>query len=547
MNPPLRLLDPSYRLTLAYNDYPRVDDAQIGAQRRRRVTSTPVTSTPPVSTNPSVQLPDIQGVSQVSASHEPNTTVGRNPIPFDFHLSWDTPMWVQQVLTAPVYTDGSVRLGASYRVNQGLRPYLGVGVGDYTSTQTSGRFTLSGTRLQLEAGFSLPSSSIRIGSPSGFHINFLGGTRIASLGLDIYTTNQGIDSFTRFVVNNRVPDVQFHIPLGENWALQLGFDFFNPRTSMVLNDPSIPRCTATDGASCSVSSQVPTAYPMLGLAFNVSANLVSNLPLDVSPSARMQTREVFAHMFDLSTRAFSSLIHSRNIAILNGSFAGLGFLDSAGARELGSKLSLGQSIGVTDMALTYGRYAADLSLAIRRTEGTERGILIGSQATTQLVTALVCATSAPWPENLARASSGESTAWSDFTGRGACIQLPSALLGLGLGILDGYDQTGDPHSSRTQFWVTHGIGAAIGLGGLLGYWITRSQREVSGTPSNVAAINQANQEQDSAARWWGAAGVFLSWAGFSWMNRAHTLNLTVAPSSQGQGAVASMGGNFRGL
>lgn len=42
MTPPwMRLLDPSDRLTLAYNDYLRMDDAQMGAQRRPRRSVTP--------------------------------------------------------------------------------------------------------------------------------------------------------------------------------------------------------------------------------------------------------------------------------------------------------------------------------------------------------------------------------------------------------------------------------------------------------------------------------------------------------------------------
>lgn len=556
MTPPwLRLLDPSYRLTLAFNDHA---NDQLLAQRFRRRRPAPeaqdqaLPTVPPVAPSEVVSASSSQASMQVDPPSAAVATRVSSPSglsALSFHSQHivaseilargvEATTLIPRGILGPAFTGYTGRFGLDYRFSTALRPYLRVGGGNFytqSPSPSSSRTIAEGGVFNAELGFILNEEGV----VGGDRWALLGGHRTIGLGLNAYMFNSDVPTLLQMSVVNRTPLIEGSIPL-ERGALVLSANLFTSDPSLHLNDASVPRCMSSDYV-CSNQRLIPQANS-IPLMIQASWEMERSQRIP-NNAGRFYPGELAPRILDLSTRQLGGFISMEDVpryantrALLES--APLGSVDSASASSLAHA---GLSLSFMGLIFTQGRYAADFSQNIRRSQGWERAVLIGSQAATIGALWLGCGLSSEWPSasSLMRFEAG---AFSDFSGRSACLQAPIATEAFGLGMLDGYGLTGDPNTSPLLFWVTHGIAAAAGFVALINY--TRPFGEDPDTLAfsggrGVTPPSQHIQSVESRFRNNALLAAPLAWAAFSYFNRRTPFSAAVVPMQQGAMATLS--------
>lgn len=298
MTPPwMRLLDPSDRLTLAYNDYLRMDDAQMGAQRRPRRSVTP----PPPPTTPSAQAPQANPVvsqSQTSFSQQETQTVSRSP---SLDSENSTAWWRRFSLNGSVFNtlvgggDLNARLALEPNVLPALlNPFCSSGdvsliyrhplqsthllLGGFYSLRDSGAlrevalsgssstppaFHSFGVQLGLEENTWNPRMRVAMGrnSRSGVY-GGLGGSTSTWLraSLNLFTGGQASQEHSplfQISVGNSTPVVTLGVPLYDGTYLQASLSFFNSEARFV---PSNSGALVRAGMGSTVPARYESEY-----------------------------------------------------------------------------------------------------------------------------------------------------------------------------------------------------------------------------------------------------------------------------------------------
>jgi len=287
---------------------------------------------------------------------------------------------------------------------------------------------------------------------------------------------------------------------------------------------------------------------LVPLSFSFSLE-PSSSPVLRTNYGRLYPGELAPRITDFTTRQLGDFLTIQDVPRYSNTrllldAAPLGSVDSASSS---STVRVGMDLSFLSLALSQGRYAADLGHTIRRGEPLDQGLLIASQAAMSAVLWGFCGASPDYPSG-PDILAGRFGAITDFTGRGACIQAPVQTMALGLGVLDGFGATGDPNGStgtQALFWTTHGVAALVGLIGLINY-----VRPFGNDPDTIAfsggtgVIRPSERLPDLDNRFRNNALLTLplTWAIFSYLNRRTPLTFDAGPT-QG-GAQASVGGRF---
>jgi hypothetical protein len=508
----------------------------------------PVTDTPPASA-PATQPPAAAGQP---ASTPPADGPGSR---FSLHTSHEiatdafahlfegTTLFPKGVL-GPLYTGYTGRIGFDYRFSDGLRPFLTLGGGNFHTESPAGRTVASGGRFVLETGFLLNEEpALSFGNPG---TGFLGGYHQVGFGFNYYTFDApNTPGLSQLSIINRRPFFQGQIPSPIGHFV-LGLNLLSSSPAFPLSDSQVPGCPGGLTA-CSTQRVIPTSN-LVPFSFSLSLEPNSS-PVLRTNYGHLYSGELAPRIVDLTTRQISDYLSIQDVPRYANTrllleAAPLGSADSASSSSLAR---VGMDLSFLGLTFNQGRYAADLSQLIRRGDGVDKGLLIGSQAAMNIALWAMCGTSADYPSGT-DILAGRFGAITDFSGRGACIQAPVNTMALGLGILDGFDAMGDPNGStgtQAWFWTSHGIAAAVGLVGLVNY-----VRPFGSDPDTIAfsggrgviTPSQRLPELEHRFRDNALLTLPLTWAVFSYLNRRSPLTFNITPS--GDGAVGTVSGRL---